>query len=273
MTKQLNVYGKQKHTAHIDFDIIVNQAARYGADHAIPYPEVFEHIDLLIQEWLEPIGGLVCTEEYKLYRSCPRDQNYRRLFLPTYKANRDKAKPTEEEERRAEMIRLSWEYAHDTYQIESHPYAEADDLLATGLSGKGTGLWNICITIDKDLRTRSGWHFNPRKDQGPVWVSSTEAWYNLMYQWLVGDATDNIPGCPRIGPVKAKRLLDRGVAEERCLGSVCMEAYTNAGCSRWYALSQWIAVYINPDIKEGLIELPPGFYPPDSEECFLKIPL
>ena len=250
-------------TAHIDFDIIVNQAARYGADHGIAPDEVFEHIHLLIEEWLEPIADRVSTEEYKLYRSCPRDQNYRRLFLPTYKANRDKADPTEEDQRRADMIRLAWEYAHDTFQIESHPFAEADDLLK---SEARPG--DILVTIDKDLRTLPGWHFNPRKDRGPVFVGDDEASYNLHCQWLVGDSTDNISGCPKIGPIKAKRLLDETLKEGGSLAEACMEAYSRAGCSKWFALSQWIAVKINPQIVSGTIPLP------DTEKAHsLMIPL
>ena len=238
-------------TAHIDFDIIVNQAARYGADHGIAPDEVFEHIHLLIDEWLEPIADRVSRKEYKLYRSCSRDQNYRRLFLPTYKANRDKADPSDEDKRRADMIRLAWEYAHDTFRIESLPFAEADDLLdSVALPG------DIMVTIDKDLRTLPGWHFNPRKDRGPVFVGDNEASYNLHSQWLIGDSVDNISGCPRIGPVKAKRLLDAAVEEKRCLAEACMEAYTDAGCSQWYALSQWIAVRINPDVIRYKIPLP-----------------
>lgn len=250
-------------TAHIDFDIIVNQAARYGADHGIAPDEVFEHIHLLIDEWLEPIADRVSTEEYKLYRSCPRDSNYRRLFLPTYKSNRDKAEPSEEDKRRADMIRLAWEYASLTFRIEALPFAEADDLLGSQLLPG-----DIMVTIDKDLRTLPGWHFNPRKDAGPVLVSEAEASYNLHYQWLVGDSVDNIPGCPRIGPVRAKRLLDLAVHEDRCLTQECEETYNCAGCPKWYTLSQWIAVRINPDVIRYEIPLPATY-----KRSSLMIPL
>ena len=47
--------------------------------------------------------------------------------------------------------------------------------------------------------------------------------YNFWYQMLVGDTVDNIKGCPGIGPVKAKKVLEPGMSEGRLYESVLSE--------------------------------------------------
>ena len=70
-------------------------------------------------------------------------------------------------------------------------------------SGRG-----IAVTIDKDLKGVTGWHYNPDKDTKPRYVSPEEAERFFCQQWLTGDSTDGIPGLWRVGPKKADKFLD-----------------------------------------------------------------
>lgn len=100
---------------------------------------------------------------------------------------------------------------------------EADDLMAIEQTGRN-GQTIIC-TRDKDLRMVPGWHYGwecgKQPSFGPELVDS-KGWLRLnekgdvkgvglkffFYQMLVGDTVDNIPGCPKVGPVKAFNLLN-----------------------------------------------------------------
>ena len=50
---------------------------------------------------------------------------------------------------------------------------------------------------DKDLNNTPGWHYTPRKRE-KYWVSETQATRHFWYQMLMGDATDNIKGVPKV---------------------------------------------------------------------------
>ena len=74
---------------------------------------------------------------------------------------------------------------------------EADDALAERQRrDKNT----IICTRDKDLLITPGWHYRwscgeRQKEVPPHYVDEHTAWQNFFYQMLIGDGTDNIPGC------------------------------------------------------------------------------
>lgn len=74
---------------------------------------------------------------------------------------------------------------------------EADDALAERQRrDKNT----IICTRDKDLLITPGWHYRwscgeRQKEVLPHYVDEDTAWQNFFYQMLIGDGTDNIPGC------------------------------------------------------------------------------
>lgn len=74
---------------------------------------------------------------------------------------------------------------------------EADDALAERQRrDKNT----IICTRDKDLLITPGWHYRwacgeRQKEVAPHYVDEPTAWQNFFYQMLIGDGTDNIPGC------------------------------------------------------------------------------
>ncbi len=96
--------------------------------------------------------------------------------------------------------------------IEEHdakykPGIEADDvmgILATNpriIKGE-----KIIVSQDKDMLTIPGKIY---RDGDIVDVSPAEATRYWLTQTLTGDVTDGYPGCPGMGPVKARKYLDK----------------------------------------------------------------
>lgn len=81
---------------------------------------------------------------------------------------------------------------------------EADDLISKRMTELGDKC--ICISIDKDLDTVQGWHYNFRKDK-LYYVGKDMALYNFYKQLLTGDRVDNIQGVKNVGEKKAEKIL------------------------------------------------------------------
>ena len=151
-----------------------------------------DRLDMDVQMWTP--GGM---DKMLIAFSCSRKDNYRRDFWPEYKAHRDgKPGPT--------YLQPAIKYLTDKYEVTKLPRAEADDILGMGMtSGKYVG-----VTKDKDLRSCSGWFWDPEKTGFPEYISPEEASFNFHSQWLMGDGTDRIPGIYRFGKKKAAEFLN-----------------------------------------------------------------
>ena len=132
-----------------------------------------------------------------------RTRNYfRKQILPTYKANRDKIrKPIILSELRA--------YLEAEYECFERPTLEGDDVLGIlATSNKIIKGEKVIVTIDKDLKTVPGLHYNTNKAElGIYTITEEEADYWHLFQTLTGDPSDGFSGCPGIGPKKAEELL------------------------------------------------------------------
>ena len=177
--------------AILDGDILAYRAAFFVETEGIEYLE--ERLNFDIASWTPP-----GVEKVYIALSCSRSDNYRRDYWPQYKAHRDINKHMPEALPEAEQ------YVRTLGIPLSVPRLEADDLMGMmASSGKA-----IAVTIDKDLRSVPGWHWNPDKEEAPVLVDETLADRNFYTQWLTGDSTDNVPGIWKLGPKKAAALLD-----------------------------------------------------------------
>ena len=112
---------------------------------------------------------------------------------------------------------------------------EADDLMAMRQTEE-----TIICSRDKDLRQVPGWHYSWRCGKqepiGPIefnkkgFIESRDGKIFgggemfFLFQLLMGDAVDNIPGCPKIGPAKAFKILEGCETREQCYTAV-REAY------------------------------------------------
>lgn len=81
---------------------------------------------------------------------------------------------------------------------------EADDLIGIASCADENSI--IC-TIDKDLNCLPGKHYDWYKGIRYVVSPHLALWF-FLFQLVVGDSTDNIPGIPRHGDKKAQGLLE-----------------------------------------------------------------
>ncbi len=140
-------------------------------------------------------------------------KSYRNEIYPQYKANRE---PAPEELKRqfiwaravAESMGLSC-FADNRY--------EADDLIGTLASHHRDRGHPICvITSDKDLaqlidKNDTWWDFSKSLKLGPANIKEKFGVFPEQiadYLALTGDAVDNIPGVPGVGPKSAAALLN-----------------------------------------------------------------
>lgn len=133
-------------------------------------------------------------------------ENYRKTVLPTYKANRDGI-------RRPMILKALLEHYRENYEVFTRPTLEADDVLGIlATNPKVVPGEKIIVTMDKDLRTVPGLHWNPEKegltkDQKPTLIKQREADLMFYAQVLSGDAVDGYSGCPGIGAIGAAKIV------------------------------------------------------------------
>jgi hypothetical protein len=189
--------------AILDGDIIAYRAAFWADAEGVD--ELPHRISTDISNWT-PEG----TKRIVIAMSCPREVNFRRDFWQSYKLHREGAKSPDCMEYAIELLWNQMEYSPATTSTRCVDRLEADDLIGMMVSsGKAIG-----ITVDKDLRQVPGWHWNPDKETEPVLVSQEDADNFFYQQWMTGDSTDNIWGLWKVGPAKAKKVLDSNPREE-----------------------------------------------------------
>lgn len=166
------------------------------------------------------------TEADKVILAFSDKANWRKDVLPTYKANRADTRPP--------IIRRALtEWAQDEYECFVRPTLEGDDVLGIlATRDNPEGHQYIICTIDKDLKTIPGLHYNTKHDKFfEVTVEEADRYH--LTQALTGDATDGYSGCPGIGPVAAAKILDK-----ECSWAAVVAAYEKAGLSAEEALVQ-----------------------------------
>lgn len=162
------------------------------------------------------------------------------------------------------------------YLMSAYPFhlsekgLEADDMMsifqASDLKYEDT----IICSRDKDLRITPGWHYSwecgLQREIGPHYTDSIGSLtkdekgkvlgYGLKffyYQMLIGDAVDNIPGCPGVGPVKAYAIISPLTTKLELYEAV-KSLYKEKGMPREYFLEQANLLWIRQGIDEGYKE-------------------
>lgn len=182
--------------------------------------------------------------------SCPTEENFRKRLYPQYKANRaGKPRPVALVFLRDAIMKK--EYPRHCVRL---PGLEADDvlgILATDPSYMPE-FRKIVVSVDKDMKTipceffdlNKGWDETGRAVVQKVTAEVADQWF--LTQALTGDTADGYPGCPGYGPVKAMKLFENVLEEQRgrhkkavsVLWPVVVEAYHKVGFGREYALTQ-----------------------------------
>lgn len=156
--------------------------------------EMCRAIDEMVNKWTHLAG---CWD-YRVLLT--QGFNFRHLVSPTYKANRKNiAKPL--------GLAVARQHLVARHKADMVYGLEADDLIGLMLTGSMKDRRGIAVSLDKDLRTIPGWHFNPSKDNPPFLVDELAADRWWFTQTLTGDAVDGYPGARGIGPTKAEKLL------------------------------------------------------------------
>lgn len=130
---------------------------------------------------------------------------WRKIVMPSYKSNRkDVRKPV--------IFQPLRDYVHETWTTYQREGLEGDDilgLLATNpvvIAGE-----KIIVSLDKDMKTVPGKHFNMQKEV-EFERSLDDADLYHFTQILTGDSTDGYGGCPGVGPKGAEKLLAPSLA-------------------------------------------------------------
>lgn len=220
--------------ALIDADVLRMEVGAVGQttnDEGEIEMRSWDFVQELLDSKIRDIMELTWADEYTLFlTSCPRTHRilHRKSdveFVPNfrhevatvkpYKGTRKGSKPLHYDNLTAYMLNC-----HDCVVAEG---CEADDLLAMSQTDD-----TIICTRDKDLRMVPGMHYGwlcgKQPQYGPRKVSDEEGAKFFCTQLLTGDTVDNIPGLPRVGPVKAAAILEGCNGMEECLKAV-REAY------------------------------------------------
>src|SRR5579863_1270389 len=144
----------------------------------------------------------------------PSGPGERESFYPQYKANRSST---------PEELRPQFPLITQTIEAFGIPVLEvagweADDVIATVVAAAADRDMDVCIvTNDKDARQLLGPRvriYHVRKNQYLDEAELLSDWgirpdQVVDFQSLVGDAVDNVPGVPLVGPKKASALLSQ----------------------------------------------------------------
>ena len=136
--------------------------------------------------------------------------NFRYSYYPNYKGNRNR----DYDRDFREALNYGHKYMIDRWEAVMADGMEADDLVSIwAYECMDMDIPYVIAGIDKDLKQIPGTHYNFIRQEFED-INVDTAYRNLMHQCLTGDSGDNIPGIPKIGPVKAERIL-RGVPADQ----------------------------------------------------------
>jgi len=180
---------------NIDGDIIVYSVG--FASEGDPVAFVLSSVNSMIDDIVEACGA----DTYTVLLTGSGNYRQQTATIAPYKGNRkDSAKPEFYDEIRQHIL-----HNKNGELIEGE---EADDQLGI----RAVQHNHIIATLDKDLDTVPGVHYNWRK-QITYTVSETEAMHFFYTQLLTGDATDNIPGMFKMVGRRASKKIKEGLLE------------------------------------------------------------
>lgn len=165
-----------------------------------PLEHALQNLKEIVEHCLTELG----TSDYHIYLTGKNNFRKQTATIKEYKGNRKNARyPIHLDDLKE-------------YLIKNHPTStsdgqEADDDLGIALTEAGDS--GIVVSNDKDLLMVPGKHFVYTKDEKIV-VTPEQGRRHFWTQVLTGDATDNIMGCPQIGPKKSEKALD-GITDEQ----------------------------------------------------------
>jgi len=260
MQKVLVVKAKPKiEQLLIDGDILIykNTSAaeneiHWGNDFWTLHAD-FQEVKTMIDSELGNLQRDSGVNEVSICFSSPN--NFRKKIFKEYKQHRSGI-------RKPLCFNNAKDYVREKYDAFESDWLEADDLLGV----KNTMFPDHCciVSVDKDLLTVPGYHWDFEKKE-VFYVDEGLADYHFYMQTLTGDATDGYKGCPGVGPVKAKRILDKAIEEDIDMWDAVVDTFIKAKLSRDEAILQARMAYIlRKDQYDGLDNYPKLWYPYDE---------
>ena len=215
--------------ALLDGDIIAYTGAILGEDRcpfggepALDRVAAFKGVNDMVERWRYE------AQAKDVIVVLSGKDNFRMDVLPTYKQNRaGKEKPA--------LYNDVVNFIEEKFRTIRKPRLEADDTL--GILGTSDPKKYVVVSADKDMRTLPCRVIIPGKMPIPIHFREWEANRFWMTQTLTGDTVDGYGGCPKIGPVKAERILD-GLWKLPDLWSAVVDTYKAAGLTEADALVQ-----------------------------------
>jgi len=184
----------------VDGDMIVFPAAIISQEENPFDPEAplildFEKAKSKAIALIKDKQKILDDDEIILTFSCSREDNWRRKYLPSYKADREPS-PL--------LIPQLKEFLSEEYHVITNSCLEADDLLAMMQDPEDVN--SIVCSGEKDMFTIPGrtYLWNRKIDKTQTLREANEFHFEQVLQ---GDRTDGYFGCPGIGPAKAKKIL------------------------------------------------------------------
>ena len=176
------------------------------------YPRAEIQINDLIDDRLNSIFNQFTCKAFVFIFSGPSSATFRNSvsICKKYKGNRQDSTYYEG---KIEDMAYVVKYIQSQYPTLIYPTLEADDILSM-LQCEET----FILSNDKDLKQVPGFHFDIYK-QDLIEIKPEEALRTLAIQLLTGDSTDNIPGLPGYGAVKAEKVL-KDVKIKSCIQAV-----------------------------------------------------
>lgn len=231
--------------ALIDSDILCHEIGAVGQyKEQTLFGEVetirnWSFVERTLDEKIEAIRKAVNADKVILFLTCGKtayDQLIKIKDLPEYKPNFRfevaKTKPYKGTRQNPKPYHY-WNiyyYLISAYETHLSIGCEADDSMASYQHRElPSSNSTVICSRDKDLRMVGGWHYTwacGKQKEIPLYYVDPDEYghielvvndsykkiegYGLKFfhsQMLTGDATDNIPGLPRVGPVKAIEAL------------------------------------------------------------------
>jgi 5'-3' exonuclease len=221
--------------AIIDGDVLVYMA--------IWKSETLEQGKKKFQELVDDVLNSLFTTDYVMAIGGP--YNFRLDLYDGYKGNRKKAK-----DNRPEWFNDLKSWASKLEGSVESDNCEADDLIRVwALECDAAGINRAVVSVDKDLHCIPGTHYNPRTKK--IYQICEE--YGERFYWqqvLQGDSVDAIPGLPKVGPVKAKKLLADAVTHNEMRDVVCRaynDVYGDEGYSYMIANGRLVHIWRHID--------------------------
>lgn len=218
---------------------------------------------------------LFVTNNEKLNEQLNKERKWQGLeplpYIPTFRYELAKTKPYKGTRKNPKPFHFYNLLAYMNFNYDlvvARDGLEADDLICQTQYRKVSNPFydTIICSRDKDLRICPGWHYSwecgKQAAIGPVetdelgWLEFPEKkdviGYGkafFYYQMLVGDAADNIPGLPKYGAAKARKLLADCKSEEDYFNTV-KQLYKEEGMSKDYFLEQANLLWMQ--LEEGV---------------------